>query len=128
MLELALPSLVENLLQTMLGFVDMVFVGQLGASAIAGVGLGIQWMFTLQVAFMGLAIGNTALVARAIGAGDPQEAERIAKQSLLIAALTSFGIGAFGFLFADNILHLMGATRSRKSARAFCESSRRFPS
>lgn len=110
MLELALPSLVENLLQTMLGFVDLVFVGQLGASAIAGVGLGIQWMFTLQVAFMGLAIGNTALVARAIGAGDPQEAERIAKQSLLIAALTSFGIGAFGFLFADDILHLMGAT------------------
>src|SRR5512140_3229909 len=65
--NLAWPSLVENLLQTMLGFVDLVFVGQLGADAIAGVGLGNQLMFLLQVLFMGLSVGNTALVARAIG-------------------------------------------------------------
>src|SRR5512141_1291496 len=86
--NLAWPSLVENLLQTMLGFVDLVFVGQLGADAIAGIGLGTQMMFLLLVAFMGLSVGNQALVARAIGAKDKAEAERIAKQSLLIA----FGI------------------------------------
>src|SRR5512135_2638319 len=76
--QLAWPSLVENLLQTMLGFVDLVFVGQLGADAIAGVGLGNQLMFLLQVVFMGLSVGNQALVARAIGAGDKRDAERIA--------------------------------------------------
>ncbi|MDE3090682.1 MAG: MATE family efflux transporter, partial [Chloroflexota bacterium] len=108
--QLAWPSLVENLLQTMLGFVDLVFVGQLGPDAIAGVGLGNQLMFLLQVLFMGLAVGNTALVARAIGAKDKADAERMAKQSLLLGAILSIGIGAIGFFFSDSIVRMMGAT------------------
>ncbi len=108
--RLAWPSLVENLLQTMLMVVDMIFVGRLGADAIAGVGLGGQLTFFLQVLFMGLAVGNTALVARAIGAGDKPEAERIAKQSMLIAVLLSGFIGTGVWLFADQIVMVMGAT------------------
>jgi putative MATE family efflux protein len=108
--ELAWPSLVENLLQTMLGFVDLVFVGQLGPDAIAGVGLGNQLMVLLQVLFMGLAVGNTALVARAIGAGDKVDAEGIAKQSLILGMLISIGIAAIGILYSDSIIRVMGAT------------------
>jgi putative MATE family efflux protein len=108
--QLAWPSLVENLLQTMLGFVDLVFVGQLGADAIAGVGLGNQLMFLLQVVFMGLAVGNQALVARAIGAGDKEDAQRIAKQSLVIAVVLSVGIAVIGMMFSDSIIAVMGAT------------------
>ncbi len=110
--RLAWPSLVENLLQTMLGFVDLVFVGQLGPDAIAGIGLGTQMMFLLQVLFMGLAIGNTALVARAVGAKDKAEAERIAKQSLVLVVTLSIGIGTLGFFLADPIIRLTGATDS----------------
>ncbi len=108
--ELAWPSLIENLLQTMLGFVDLVFVGQLGPDAIAGIGLGGQFMFLLQVLFMGLAVGNTALVARAVGARDKPEAERIAKQSLVLTLVLSIGIGAVGFFFSDTIVRMTGAT------------------
>ncbi len=108
--HLAWPSLVENLLQTMLGFVDLVFVGQLGADAIAGGGLGSQMMFLLQVAFMGLSVGNQALVARAIGSKDKQDAERIAKQSLLIAVAISLAVGVVGLFFSDPIIAVMGAT------------------
>ncbi len=107
---LAWPSLIENLLQTMLGFVDLVFVGQLGPDAIAGVGLGNQLMFLLQVAFMGLSVGNQGLVARAVGAGDHPDAERVAKQSLLIAVVLSLGIAAIGIVFSDAIIAVMGAT------------------
>jgi putative MATE family efflux protein len=106
---LAWPSLVENLLQTMLGFVDLVFVGQLGPDAIAGVGLGTQLMMLLQVLFMGLAVGNTALVARAIGAKDMHDAEHIAKQSLVIAVMLSVVIGLIGLMFSDDIIRVMGA-------------------
>src|SRR5215468_5961903 len=74
--HLAWPSLVENMLQTMLGVVDLIFVGKLGADAIAGVGLGNQLMYTLVVAFMGLSVGSTALVARAIGRHDHHDAYR----------------------------------------------------
>src|SRR5512143_1000286 len=108
--QLAWPSLIENLLQTMLGFVDLVFVGQLGADAIAGVGLGNQLMFLLQVSFMGLSVGNQALVARAIGAKDKPDAERIAKQSLVIAVVLSVVIGLVGLVFSDAIIGVMGAT------------------
>jgi len=108
--NLAWPSLVENLLQTMLGFVDLVFVGQLGPDAIAGVGLGNQLMFLLQVLFMGLAVGNTALVARAVGAGNRREGERVAKQSLLLGASISIGVAIIGILYSDAIIRLMGAT------------------
>ena len=108
--QLAWPSLVENLLQTMLGFVDLVFVGQLGPDAIAGVGLGNQMMVLLQVLFMGLAVGNTALVARAIGARDKSDAERVAKQSLLLGAIVSIGVAIIGFAYSDSIIRVMGAT------------------
>jgi len=109
--QLAWPSLVENILQTMLIFVDLVFVGQLGPDAIAGVGLGGQLSFLLQVLFMGLAVGNTALVARSIGAQDKPEAERVAKQSLLLGAIISVFIALIGFLFSTPIIDAMGATQ-----------------
>ncbi len=108
--QLAWPSLVENLLQTLLGFVDLVFVGQLGADAIAGVGLGNQLMFLLVVVFSGLSVGNQALVARAVGANDKPDAQRIAKQSLVLVSLVSLGIAAVGLAFSDRIIQVMGAT------------------
>lgn len=110
--RLAGPSLVENLLQTLLMTFDMIFIGQLGKEAIAGIGLGGQLTFFLQVAFMGLAVGSTALVARAIGAGDRDEAERIAKQSLTLAMVVGLGIGLFTWFTADGIVGVMGATEN----------------
>ncbi len=112
MLEMAWPSLVENLLQTLLGVVDLIFVGQLGPDAIAGVGLGNQLMFLLVVLFMGLAIGNTALVARAIGAKDKPEAERVAKQSLVLTMAFSFVIALIGLFFSDALIRVMGASEN----------------
>jgi putative MATE family efflux protein len=107
---LAWPSLIENMLQTALVFVDLVFVGQLGPDAIAGVGLGAQLAFLLQVLFMGLAVGNTALVARYIGAKDKPEAEHIAKQSLLITAVLSVFIAVIGYVTSAPLIDAMGAT------------------
>jgi putative MATE family efflux protein len=108
--QLAWPSLVENLLQTMLGVVDLIFVGKLGADAIAGVGLGNQLMYTLVVAFFGLAVGNTALVARAVGARDKVEAQRVAKQALILAALSSVVVAVLGYVMGDTVIAWMGAT------------------
>ncbi len=108
--QLAWPSLVESLLQTMLGVVDLMFVGSLGPDAIAGVGLGSRLMMVLQVLFMGLSVGNTALVARAVGAKDKPEAERIAKQSLVISTFLSLLIAAAGLFYSREIIGMMGAT------------------
>jgi len=88
-LSLAWPSLVENLLQTMLGVADLIMVGRLGEDAIAGVGLALTVMNLLIVTFSGLSMGNMAMVARFVGGGRPDKAEKAAKQSLLIAAIIS---------------------------------------
>lgn len=106
---LAWPSLVENILHTMLGVVNMIMVGRLGAASIASMGVGQQIVFTLQVAYAGLAVGNTALVARSIGAKDPDQAQRIAKQSLTLGALIAVAITILGLVFAEDAIRLMGA-------------------
>src|SRR5687767_1697815 len=72
--RLAWPILVENLLQTALGVASMVIVARLGSTAVAAVGLGNQFVQLLLVTFAGLALGNTAIVARAVGAGDREGA------------------------------------------------------
>jgi putative MATE family efflux protein len=107
--SLAWPSLVENVLQTMLGVVNMMMVGQMGPSSIAAVGVAQQIVFTLQVAYAGLSVGNTALVARSIGAKDPESARRIAKQSLALGAVVAAAITVIGFVFARELIGIMGA-------------------
>jgi len=108
--SLAWPSLVENVLQTMLGVVNMIMVGQLGPTSIASVGVAQQINFTLQVFYSGLAVGNTALVARSIGAKDPEAARRIAKQSLVLGAIIASTVTVLGYVFAPQLIALMGAS------------------
>ncbi len=110
LLDLAWPSLVENLLQTMLGVVDLMMVGRLGPDAIAGVGLATQVMNVLLVTFMGLSVGNTALVARFVGAQRKDQAQRVAKQSLVLGGTVSIVVAAFGFLFSKDVISLMGGS------------------
>jgi len=110
--NLAWPSLVENLLQQTLGVVDLMMVGRLGANAIAGVGLANQMMMLMVTAFMGFAVGNTALVARSIGAGDRAEAERIAKQSLTLGTVVSLLIAGVGYFYSHDLINALAAGKA----------------
>ncbi len=84
-LSLAWPVVVEQMLGTAVGLVNTYIVGHLGAAALAAVGLGSQLVMLLSAFFSAAGVGGTALVARAVGAGDQQEAEAFAGQSLLLA-------------------------------------------
>ncbi len=106
--RLAWPVVVENLLQTLLGVVDLIFVGALGAAALAGVGAALQVIWVIQSAFTAVTTGTTVLVAHAIGAENPDEANRALKQSLLVGVVLSAGVGIIGSLFAEPIMALLG--------------------
>src|SRR6266542_1781594 len=67
--SLAWPSLAENVLLLFMGMASLMMVGRLGPAAVAGVGAANQVANLLVVMFSGLAVGNTSLVARAVGAG-----------------------------------------------------------
>lgn len=82
---LAWPVIVEQLLQTALGFVDLLMVSRLGADAIAGVGASVQIVFIVIACISAIGTGTTVLVARFIGADEPGESARVLKQSFGLA-------------------------------------------
>ncbi len=81
---LAVPMVLELVLESTFAVVDIFFVGKLGASAVATVGLTETYLFLLYSIAMGLAMGVTALIARRVGEGAGTEASVTAAQALWI--------------------------------------------
>lgn len=105
---LAIPIIAENLFQTMLGVVDLLMVSTLGAAAIAGVGSSLQLMFLVISALSAVTVGTTVLVARFTGAGEPAEASRTAKQSLVLGVALAAAITVLGHYYARDVVRMLG--------------------
>ncbi len=106
---LAVPMVLELVLESTFAVVDIFFVGKLGASAVATVGLTETYLFLLYSIAMGLAMGVTALIARRVGEGAGTEASVTAAQALWIAVLASVPFAIAGIVWARELLALMGA-------------------
>lgn len=106
--QLALPSILGNLSYTVVGMVQTKFVGELGPQALAAVGAGQRVMFAMLAILMAVSAGTTALVARAWGAGDYEEASRVTMASLVLAAVLSLIVATLGFFFADSLAGVFG--------------------
>lgn len=106
--QLALPSILGNLLFAVVGMVQTKFVGELGAEAIAAVNVGQRVFFALQAIMMAVSAGTTALVARAWGAGDYAEASRVTMASLFLACGFGLLLMLPGILFADTVGAIFG--------------------
>jgi putative MATE family efflux protein len=108
-LRLALPAMGEQLLSMMVGIVDTFLVGHLGAASLAAVGLANQWVFMATMLFGAIATGSTALIARFIGARDPDQANEVLRQSILLGALIGLIATLLGLSFAQQAVALLGA-------------------
>ena len=106
---LAVPMVLELVLESTFAVVDIFFVAKLGPSAVATVGLTESYLFLLYSIAMGLAMGITALVARRVGEGASEEASVTAAQALWIAVLASVPFAIAGLVWARELLALMGA-------------------
>ena len=106
---LAVPMVLELVLESTFAVVDIYFVGKLGSSAVATVGLTETILFLLYAIGMGLAMAVTAVVARRIGEGKRDEAAMTAVQALWIALIVSVPFAIAGIVFAQDLLRLMGA-------------------
>ncbi len=107
---LAVPMVLEMLMESVFAVADIFFVGRLGADAVATVGITESLMTIIYALAVGLSVGAAATVARRIGERDPDGAARAAAQSILFALGIGAGLGAIGILFAPELLHLMGAS------------------
>lgn len=83
---LAWPVIVSFSLDSIVGLIDALMVGRLGATAVAAVGVGMHLLSALNLAMYAVGTGALAIVARHTGAGERQHAER-ALQHAIVAAV-----------------------------------------
>lgn len=108
-LRLALPATGEQLLGMAVGIVDTFLVGHLGAAPLAAVGLANQWIFLAQTLLGAIATGSTALIARFTGAQQPEQANKVVRQSLVMGGIIGLGCTALGVSLARPAVLLLGA-------------------
>jgi len=106
---LAVPMILELVMESTFAVVDIYFVGRLGASAVATVGLTETFLFLLYSVAMGLATAVTAIVARRVGEKRREDAGIAAVQAVYIGLLASVPFAVAGIFFAPELLALMGA-------------------
>lgn len=108
-LLLAVPMMLEMVMESVFAVVDVYFVSGLGASAVATVGLTESLLTIVYAVGIGLSMGATALVARRTGERDPRGAADAAVQCVLVAVAASVPFALGGIFFAKDLLALMGA-------------------
>ena len=106
---LAVPMILELIMESTFAVVDIFFVGKLGASAVATVGLSETYLFLLYSIGMGLSMAVTAIVARRIGEKEKEKAGISAVQSIFLAVLISLPFAIAGIFYSKELLALMGA-------------------
>jgi Na+-driven multidrug efflux pump len=107
---LAIPMIMEMMMESVFAVVDIFFVGKLGNAAVATVGLTESVLSLVYSVAIGLSMAATALVARRVGEKNFAEAAHAGMQTILFALVLSVIISIAGLISANSILHLMGAS------------------
>ncbi len=106
---LAIPMVLEMAMESVFAVADVFFVAKLGADAVATVGLTESVLTLVYAVAIGLSMATTATIARRVGEGDKDGAARAGFQAILIGVVLSVVVGLPAFLFAADVLRLMGA-------------------
>src|SRR5213079_2608821 len=107
---LAIPMVLEMVLESLFAVVDVFWVGRLGADAIATVGLTESLLSLVMAIGFGLSLSTTAMVARRIGEKDPAGAAVAGVQAIVIGVAIAALIGLPCLFLAPRLLALMGAS------------------
>jgi putative MATE family efflux protein len=109
-LLLAIPMVLEMVLESLFAVVDVFWVGRLGADAVATVGLTESLLSLVFAIGLGLSLSTTAMVARRIGEKDPAGAAVAGVQAIAIGLAVAAILGIPCLFFAPDLLRLMGAS------------------
>jgi len=103
------PMVLEMLMESLFGIVNVFWVASLGADAVAAVGLTESMLTIVFTVALGLSMATTATVARRIGEKNAEAASQAAAQGILLGSVVAIVIGVVGVVFAPQLLLLMGA-------------------
>ncbi len=109
---LAVPMVLEMIMESIFAVVDIFFVSRLGADAVATVGITESAMTIVYAIGVGLSVATTALVSRRIGEKKPKEAGVAAFQAILVGVIISGIIAVPGYFLAIPFLKVMGANEN----------------
>ncbi len=105
-----LPLMFTSILQLLFNACDIIVIGRFrdhtALSAISSTGALINLITNL---FIGLSVGSNIVMARCYGSKDREKAKKVAHTSVVVSLVAGIFIGAFGFVFAKNLLLLMGS-------------------
>lgn len=107
---LAIPMILEMMMESVFAVVDIFFVGKLGKEAINTVILTESVLTLLYSAAIAFSIGATAMVARRVGEKNYEEASHTGAQAINLGIIVAVMIGIAGIVFAKEILMMMGAS------------------
>jgi putative MATE family efflux protein len=105
---LAWPVILTFSLESLVGLVDMLMVGRLGAAAVAGVGVGTQILGAVDVVIIAISTGTLALVARHVGAVERRRAQEVLLQSLYVVTAISILTAGTAAVFARELVQFFG--------------------
>ena len=106
---LSIPMILEMMMESIFAIVDIAYVSQVSVNAVATIGLTESVITLVYAVAIGLSMAATAVVARRIGEKDVQGAKEAAVQAIALGVVVSAIVGVIGFLYAKEILALMGA-------------------
>lgn len=106
---LAIPMMLEMCMESVFAVVDIFFVSHLGKHATSIVGLTESVITIVYSIAIGISMAATAMVARRIGEKDPEAASRAGMQSIIVSFAVTLMLSVPGFIYAEDILKLMGA-------------------
>lgn len=106
---LAIPMVLELLMESTFAVIDIFFVAKLGSSAVATVGLTETFLFLLYAMAMGLSMAIAAIIARRVGEKKTELVGVTAVQAIALGILLSLPVSFVGIVYAQDLLALMGA-------------------
>lgn len=107
---LAIPMILEMVMESTFAIVDMFFVAKIGTAAVATIGLTEVVLMIIESVAIGIAMASTAMISRRIGEGHREQANVAAFQIIFLAFIVSSLFGIFAFVYARDILSLMGGS------------------
>ena len=106
--SLSWPMIITRSLSLLGPTIDMIWIGKLGAASIAGVGVSAMIVMLIGGVRGGLQTGTRAILARSIGAGDPEAANHVANQSFVVSIIFAVVAATIGIFLSQQMLEALG--------------------
>ena len=111
-IQLAIPAMIENILQMLMGVVDNYLVAQLGVVAVSGVSVANNIITIYQAIFIALGASIASLLAKSLAGSEKDDAILVCSQAIFLTLLIGAILGIISIVFGQTFFKLLGTTKS----------------